>query len=424
MSKWTRGTMGVLVFACILHSGVSAEYSIEYEVFLDQWFSLNDISGDGSVVVGSWDLSGNVQTFYHGIRWENGNIEDYMEMGSALLISDDGSVIIGASLTEDEEMPETIVLINGSPQTLPNLPAWWPRAISGDGKTIVGQDFDGGRETTFTWKDGVVTYLGRGLFESGEPDTLAVSYDGRVIAATSRSYNTEEHRATAWIDGQVNDLGTLQGDNGSFAYGVSNDGSMIVGSSYSRDGLVRLSTKPCYWKDGEIHELQTPNGEAFCAAVAISGDGRRILGASRSGMYEFLDRLVLWDAASNWSPVDLNSLLSGIGINLEGVLDYRSTKPWGDAYIYVLWLSADGKTIAGRFSDSGGTNFLIRILESTATWAGYPIADELMNVDTEGFMGWINVAQGDYIWSYSTNGWMYCPESQVTDTGSWVYVLR
>ena len=55
-------------------------------------------------------------------------------------------------------------------------------------------------------------------------------------------------------------------------------------------------------------------------------------------------------------------------------------------------------------------------------WAGYPIANEAKDVDTKGFMGWINVALGDYIWSYSLSSWMYCPESNVTASGAWVYV--
>ncbi|MEX0330401.1 MAG: hypothetical protein AB3N64_03160 [Puniceicoccaceae bacterium] len=47
-----------------------------------------------------------------------------------------------------------------------------------------------------------------------------------------------------------------------------------------------------------------------------------------------------------------------------------------------------------------------------------------MNVDTEGFLGWINVFHSPWIWCYSMDGWMYCPEESVSETGAWVYVPR
>ena len=45
-----------------------------------------------------------------------------------------------------------------------------------------------------------------------------------------------------------------------------------------------------------------------------------------------------------------------------------------------------------------------------------------MDVDTSGFLGWINVYPGDYVWSYGMNGWIYCPENNVSESGAWVYV--
>lgn len=55
-------------------------------------------------------------------------------------------------------------------------------------------------------------------------------------------------------------------------------------------------------------------------------------------------------------------------------------------------------------------------------WAGYPWNDESGDVDTESFLGWVNVLSGDWIWSYSLGQYIYCPEEFVSVSGAWAYV--
>jgi hypothetical protein len=57
------------------------------------------------------------------------------------------------------------------------------------------------------------------------------------------------------------------------------------------------------------------------------------------------------------------------------------------------------------------------------TWADYPV-DAEGYVNTEGFLGWLNVASGDWIWSYSLDGYIYLPESNVGESGGWAYVPK
>lgn len=60
-------------------------------------------------------------------------------------------------------------------------------------------------------------------------------------------------------------------------------------------------------------------------------------------------------------------------------------------------------------------------LPPSETWAGYPVSSA-GDADTEGFIGWINVLQDPWIWSYSLSGWMYLPEGNVSESGGWAYV--
>ena len=60
----------------------------------------------------------------------------------------------------------------------------------------------------------------------------------------------------------------------------------------------------------------------------------------------------------------------------------------------------------------------------TVDWAGYPWEDESGDVNTGNFIGWINVATGDFVWSYDLTNWLYCPEDHVTDDGAWMFVAK
>jgi hypothetical protein len=57
------------------------------------------------------------------------------------------------------------------------------------------------------------------------------------------------------------------------------------------------------------------------------------------------------------------------------------------------------------------------------TWAGYPV-DEAGNVDTTPWMGFINVAAGEWVWSYSLGKWIYLPEEFVSESGAWAYATN
>jgi hypothetical protein len=73
--------------------------------------------------------------------------------------------------------------------------------------------------------------------------------------------------------------------------------------------------------------------------------------------------------------------------------------------------SIDNLTIT---SDEGG---------SGTTWAGFDVDDQ-GNVDTGPWLGFLNINEGVWVWSYSLNSWMYLPEELVSESGSWSYVIN
>ena len=374
------------------------------EISTSEYVQHSDVSADGSVIIGGHSPG-------DGWRWEDDSAVILDGLYAATSISYDGSIVVGFSVEGPNNKKYAVVWREGSLQEYPNLPDS-PGHVSGDGTVIVGADNDN-LGIIFRWKDGEVTHLGRGYFAEGELASMDLSEDGSILIATSRKWVTGELRATIWVDGVMQDLGTMPGDDESTAMAISADGTMIVGSSINSSNG---SQRPCFWKDGIIHELEIPPGIENCQATSVSMDGRVILGE------EWEKNLILWTESSGWKPRIVFNLLAENGINFGGFL-YNLLGPAmvrtdGSSIIIV------GDAVFGATFNNPLRVFRIVISEESPTWAGYPIADELMNVDTGGFMRWLNVSQGDYVWSYSLNGWMYCPETNVTGSGAWVYVLK
>lgn len=91
-----------------------------------------------------------------------------------------------------------------------------------------------------------------------------------------------------------------------------------------------------------------------------------------------------------------------------------------DVMIFVAVSSLTNEGMRASFdnltitSDEGG---------SGTTWAGFDV-DEAGNADTGLWLGYVNVTDDPWVWSYSLNSWMYLPQELVTESGSWSYVMN
>jgi hypothetical protein len=54
------------------------------------------------------------------------------------------------------------------------------------------------------------------------------------------------------------------------------------------------------------------------------------------------------------------------------------------------------------------------------TWGGYVISDSEW-VDTETWLGWINISADPWIWNVDMNKYIYLPEEFVGEAGAWSY---
>ncbi|MEX0322088.1 MAG: DNRLRE domain-containing protein [Puniceicoccaceae bacterium] len=59
---------------------------------------------------------------------------------------------------------------------------------------------------------------------------------------------------------------------------------------------------------------------------------------------------------------------------------------------------------------------------SMNTWAGYPIEEDGVSVDTGDFLGWINIQHDPWIWVYSLGKYVYMPSEGMLGGGSWTWL--
>jgi probable HAF family extracellular repeat protein len=141
--------------------------------------------------------------------------------------------------------------------------------------------------------------------------------------------------AVRWVNGVMTGLGDLPG--GSFhsdAFGVSADGSVVVGSSLSPQGEEAFR-----WENGLMTGLgDLPGGSFFSRANAVSDDGSVVVGFGSTstgwGMEAFI-----WDQANGMRNLK-EVLEKNYGLDLTGWTLESATG-----------ISVDGLTIVG-----GGIN--------------------------------------------------------------------
>lgn len=250
----------------------------------------NSVSGDGSAIVGSSDVSVGYTWDSRPFRWtqETGLLHLDVPYGIGHATSHDGSRIVGYSYTGGYQRAFVWHEQGGTTAigTLGGLNAA-ALGISADGIVVVGQaDNAAGQTRAFRWteSDGMVDI---GTLGGTDARAYAVSDDGSVIVGTSEDANGK-WRAFRWESGLMSAIGP---DN-SAANDLSSDGSVIVGVVYSHNpGHIQgfRWTETSGWIDmGSL-------GGSMTSPLAMSADGHVVVGVSKDSAGQ--DRPFRWIGA-------------------------------------------------------------------------------------------------------------------------------
>ncbi|MFO7724460.1 MAG: DNRLRE domain-containing protein [Oceanipulchritudo sp.] len=90
----------------------------------------------------------------------------------------------------------------------------------------------------------------------------------------------------------------------------------------------------------------------------------------------------------------------------------------------------ESETSAKRFESRHAANASSRpVLEVSYTageggqnWAGYPVESDGVSVNTESFLGWVDIDKAPWVYIYALETYMFLPEENVSSAGGWAYV--
>ena len=212
---------------------------------------------------------------------------------------------------------------------------------SADGSVIVGYATDSiGYPKGYRWTsaDGIQDIGSLPGESSPYSSCSAVSRDGSVIVGGIYSSAVFTSRAFRWSAGSMQSLGSLPGGPSSAAYGVSGDGTTVVGSSGG------FTTGMAFrWRSGTgMEALGALPGHQTSTARASSLDGELAIGSSgRDGSEPA--RAFAWTEAMGIQ--DLGTALSSRGADLTGWVLKEATDVSelnGGTITIVGWGTLDG----------------------------------------------------------------------------------
>jgi uncharacterized membrane protein len=223
---------------------------------------------------------------------------------------------------------------------LPKMSESWPRAISPDGKLIVGSVFSGTDNACVCWgKDGKIRALvGAGGAVPCAGEAMGISANSATVVGHKDS-KTGQVGAVWRRFGKPESLPDLPGGKSEAqAWAVSADGTVIAGHGNNAKRM-----EPVRWVKGKVLPLGgMPSSFVTGMARQMSDDGKVIVGMWGNGD---TGRGFVWTAGSG--AVDAGSFLSKRGLAKELT---------GCKILCVYGITADGHTIVGAALDAKGVH--------------------------------------------------------------------
>jgi probable HAF family extracellular repeat protein len=269
------------------------------------------ISQDGSVIVGKRKLANDTRTHgYNAFRWTSfdGIIElDSLEGGHSVAscVSSDGTVIAGWSRLQDDSYRAVRWTSRNGIESLGNISgiknSYLATSISGDGSTIVGNvhNEDGG-SSAFIWTKDTGMRLLNGIGTEHEfvsaSSAYGISKDGSVIVGGFSAIR-EHDSSRKWISQRAYcwnakrgaiDLGCIPRNSpvSPRAHAVSGDGLVVVGngstSLYPIGIYAEFGTgHTFYWKEATgMHKIANTLGGNYSKPYSLSHDGSVLVGCA------------------------------------------------------------------------------------------------------------------------------------------------
>lgn len=316
------------------------------------------------------------------LGWTPGGV-----LSQAAAVSGDGQIVMGLVLTDadqhqlfrwTEQGGMTLFASAAEPMEV--------TALSHNGAVLVGATTEAGNLRAFRWEAGS-GMQSLGTLGGDTSRAYGISADGSVVVGGADNASAVS-RAFRWTSAQgMQELGGLTATGLSTAYGVSAAGDVVVGSSMGGAGLRAVR-----WQNGAILDLGTLAGNNRSEAYGISADGQVVVGSSDADAFR-------WTAATGMQNLgSLGGLLSSAAAtNADGSVVVGSSSladgslrafRWGldtgmvdlgvlngGSYSTAYGVSGDGRVIVGEGDNPQGVRAVVWSLRPAADNRPQDLAD-------------------------------------------------
>lgn len=261
------------------------------------------LNNAGTIVGGQYVLSGGTLSTLPGLS------TTFPYGGNILRDVNDMGVVVGGSAYDDQGHQRAAYWDSSGVHSIDATS--WATAINNVGQIAGLRYTDPNHSTGFIWDNGQLTDIGilDGYVSSGAAD---VNDLGQVVGSSSNSesfYLAKFTKAYLWQDGHTTDL-LGWSDRSSSASGI-NDPGQVVGSSWTSSGAYSAF----YWDAGSVTILEGLGGDTLAYGISNSG---WIVGRSRS-----TDNKTY---AVIWEPVPEPSSLITLIIGVVGICHIKRRK--------------------------------------------------------------------------------------------------
>ncbi len=384
------------------------------------------VSADGRWVVGGGDKDGFDYSVAFRFDDHTGEMIDFDQLqtltsAAANATSVDGREVVGTSLSYSNNSNthafiwQEDAFLNPLKLLDANLAPSYANDITADGNVVVGSYLnagDGGWLEAYrldlSGPDPVFHPMGDLDDSHNRSDAYAISSDGSIIVGSSYIKENPSYysgtRAWHWKNPNPKKtrLKSVKDYAPTAAFGISPDGSIIVGQSgYQACRWDSVSADPVVL---ELLPSAAPGSESI--AYDASNNGEIVVGWSTSIGVPLQQEAVIWGEDN--LPLSLNAFLDLEGVDREGFILTEARA-----------ISDDGKIVVGSGYDSNLDRSEAFLLRLNFSWGTGPTVYH----DSD-WLGRLYVKYAPWVWSEGLNKWLYIPELTEQAGEGWVFLAH
>jgi probable HAF family extracellular repeat protein len=304
-----------------------------------------------AAVAAAWTASASAQSIVN-----LGALQPAHQFAQATGVSADGTAVVGMSGAQFFDQTRSFRWVGGTLTDVgatPDADNVIGASISADGAWVAGSCYGGPRAVAFRWSQaGGMEDLGTLPGSQFGSEAYGISGDGSVVVGAANA-----DRAFRWTAAAgMQDLGTLSGGTYAWGFAVSSNAQVITGLSGTATGEVGF----VWTESGGMQALQLIDGVEYSAGLALSANGAVVAGYSGNFAARWVNGVGSSLGVAPGGSFSVAYAISGNGQVLGGASDNAAGDP-----VATIWTEGLGMVDLNTYLPTIGVDLSGWVLTTT-----------------------------------------------------------